>query len=99
MLRIPVMSDSPSPIRAYSMPVAIPLRIWPASRLKGEGSEASDVLAGGVFLRERRCSGGGPDAEGEVVLYCAFGLSTQGEGVVRGLAWCAVDPRRASVAV
>jgi hypothetical protein len=27
MLRIPVISDRPSPIRAYSIPVAIPLRI------------------------------------------------------------------------
>ena len=34
MLRIPVTSDRPSPIRAYSMPVAIPLRICAAMKLK-----------------------------------------------------------------
>ena len=34
MLRIPVISDRPSPIRAYSMPVAIPLRIWPRTKFK-----------------------------------------------------------------
>jgi hypothetical protein len=33
MLRIPVTSDSPSPISAYSMPVAIPLRICAATKL------------------------------------------------------------------
>src|SRR5258705_5223457 len=79
MLRIPVMSERPSPIRAYNIPVAIPLRIWPASRLKAEGSEASDVLAGGVFLRQRRVSGGDHVAEVELVLHRAFRPAAQEE--------------------
>jgi hypothetical protein len=29
-----VMSESPRPIRAYNIPVAIPLRIWPRRRFK-----------------------------------------------------------------
>src|SRR6187401_1699717 len=65
MLRIPVTSDRPSPIRAYSMPVAIPLRICAATKLK-KNSEAADVLAGPVFLRQRRVAGG--DDVGEVGL-------------------------------
>src|SRR5574341_776025 len=72
MLRIPVISDRPSPIRAYSMPVAIPLRICAATKLsryarrsalKGS-SEAADVLAGRVFLGQRRVAGG--DDVGEI---------------------------------
>src|SRR3970040_31717 len=63
MLRIPVISDRPSPIRAYSMPVAIPLRICAATKLRAR-SEAADVLARGVFLRQRRISGG--DDVGEI---------------------------------
>src|SRR5438046_9663814 len=77
MLRIPVMSDRPSPIRAYSIPVAIPLRIWPASRLKAERSEASDVLAGCVFLRQRRISGGDHGREGELFLHLLLCLAAQ----------------------
>src|SRR5258708_24898612 len=79
MLRTPVISDRPSPIRAYSMPVAIPLRIWPASRLKAEGSEASDVLAGGVFLRQRRVPGGDDVREIQLVLHRALRLAAQEE--------------------
>src|SRR4029079_19219784 len=66
MLRIPVISDRPSPIRAYSMPVAIPLRICAATKLKKNRSEAADVLAGSVFLRQRRVARG--DDVGEVGL-------------------------------
>src|SRR5258708_12845002 len=77
MLRTPVISDRPSPIRAYSMPVAIPLRIWPSSRLKAEGSEASDVLAGGVFLRQRRVPGGDDVGEIQFVLHRALRLAAQ----------------------
>src|SRR6266853_4194732 len=95
MLRIPVMSDRPSPIRAYNIPVAIPLRIWPASRLKAEGSEASDVLAGGVFLRQRRVSGGDHVAEVELVLHRAFRLAAQEEVGAQGLVRGAVDAHRA----
>src|SRR5205809_3756689 len=96
MLRIPVMSDRPSPIRAYSIPVAIPLRIWPASRLKAEGSEASDVLAGCVFLRQRRVSGGDHVAEVELVLHRAFRLAAQEEVGAQRLVRGAVDPHRAN---
>src|SRR5207247_671255 len=95
MLRIPVISERPSPIRAYNIPVAIPLRIWPASRLKAEGSEASDVLAGGVFLRQRRVSGGDHVAEVELVLHRAFRLAAQEEVGAQRLVRGAVDPHRA----
>src|SRR6266581_7416359 len=95
MLRIPVISDRPSPIRAYSMPVAIPLRIWPASRLKAEGSEASDVLAGGVFLRQRRVPGGDDVREVQLVLHRALRLAAQEEVGPQGLMRGAVDPHRA----
>src|SRR5713226_4664637 len=79
MLRTPVMSDRPSPIRAYSIPVAIPLRIWPASRLKAEGSEAADVLAGRVFLRQRRVSGGDDVRQVELMLHRVLRLAAQEE--------------------
>src|SRR5258705_2495483 len=94
MLRIPVISDRPSPIRAYSMPVAIPLRIWPASRLKAEGSEASDVLAGGVFLRQRRVPGGDDVREVQLVLHRAFRLAAQEEVGAQRLVRGAVHPHR-----
>src|SRR5260221_336222 len=94
MLRIPVMSDRPSPIRAYSMPVAIPLRIWPASRLKAEGSEASDVFAGGVFLRQRRIAGGDDVREVQLVLHRRLRLAAQQEVGAQRLVRGAVDPHR-----
>src|SRR5439155_24675926 len=94
ILRIPVMSDRPSPIRAYSIPVAIPLRIWPASRLKAEGSEASDVLAGGVFLRQRRVSGGDDVRQVERMLHRRLRLAAQEEIGAQGLVRGAVDPHR-----
>src|SRR5437879_1866088 len=94
MLRIPVMSDRPSPISAYSIPVAIPLRIWPASRLKAEGSEASDVLAGRVFLRQRRVSGGDDVGEVERVLHRRFRLAAQEEVGAQRLVRGAVDAHR-----
>src|SRR6266571_9337063 len=94
MLRIPVMSDRPSPIRAYNIPVAIPLRIWPASRLKAEGSEASDVLAGGVFLRQRRIPGGDDVREVQLVLHRRLRLAAQEEVRPQGLMRGAVDPHR-----
>src|SRR5438034_4824642 len=94
MLRIPVMSDRPSPIRAYSIPVAIPLRIWPASRLKAEGSEASDVLAGRVFLGQRRVSGGDDVGEIERMLHRRFRLAAQEEVRAQRLVRRAVDPQR-----
>src|SRR5258705_4337310 len=94
MLRIPVISDRPSPIRAYSMPVAIPLRIWPASRLKAEGSEASDVLAGGVFLRQRRVPGGDDVREIQFVLHRALRLAAQEEVRAQRLVRGAVHPHR-----
>src|SRR6267143_243582 len=92
MLRIPVMSDRPRPIRAYSMPVAIPLRIWPASRLKAEGSEASDVLAGRVFLGQRRIPGGDDVREVELVLHRRLRLAAQVE--VRANPQVVADLRR-----
>src|SRR5260221_10999394 len=95
MLRTPVISDRPSPIRAYSMPVAIPLRIWPASRLKAEGSEASDVLAGGVFLRQRRVPGGDHVREVQLVLHRALRLAAQAEVRAQRLERCARPPHRA----
>src|SRR5262245_38939013 len=64
MLRIPVTSDRPSPIRAYSMPVAMPLRICAATKLN---SEAADVLAGRVFPGQRRVAGGNDVGEIGVV--------------------------------
>src|SRR6266480_6759148 len=94
MLRIPVMSERPSPIRAYSIPVAIPLRIWPASRLKAEGSEASDVLAGRVLLGQRRVSGGDDVGEVERMLHRRFRLAAQEEVRAQRLVRRAVDPHR-----
>src|SRR5882672_8608295 len=94
MLRTPVMSDRPRPIRAYSIPVAIPLRIWPASRLKAEGSEASDVLAGCVFLRQRRIPGGDDVREVQLVLHRRLGLAAQEEVRAQRLVRGAVDPHR-----
>src|SRR5690349_6045902 len=79
MLRIPVMRDRPSPIRAYSIPVAIPLRIWPASRLKAGGSEASDVLAGRVFLGQRRIPRRDDVGEIEILLHRRSCLAAQEE--------------------
>src|SRR5512134_1022291 len=79
MLRIPVISDRPSPIRAYSMPVAIPLRIWARRRLRAAGSEAADVLAGRVFLRQRRVAGGDHVGEVERILHLCLGLAAQEE--------------------
>src|SRR5215510_4769762 len=66
MLRIPVTNDRPSPIRAYSMPVAIPLRICAATKLN---LEATDVLAGRVFLGQRRVAGGNDVGEIGLVLH------------------------------
>src|SRR6266851_2761446 len=94
MLRIPVMSDRPSPIRAYSMPVAIPLRIWPASRLKAEGSEAADVLAGRVFLRQRRVSGGDDVRQVELMLHRVLRLAAQEEVRAQRLVRRAVHAHR-----
>src|SRR5256885_13864003 len=94
ILRIPVMSDRPSPIRAYSIPVAIPLRIWPASRLKAEGSEASDVLAGCVFLGQRRVSGGDDVGEVERMLHRRLRLAAHEEVRAHCLVRRAVDPHR-----
>src|SRR5882672_4733633 len=94
MLRTPVISDRPSPIRAYSMPVAIPLRIWPSSRLKAGGSEASDVLAGGVFLRQRRVPGGDDVREIQLVLHRALRLAAQEEVRAQRLVRGAVHPHR-----
>src|SRR5882672_578693 len=94
MLRTPVISDRPSPIRAYSMPVAIPLRIWPSSRLKAGGSEASDVLAGGVFLRQRRVPGGDDVGEIQLVLHRALRLAAQEEVRAQRLVRRAVHPHR-----
>src|SRR5467141_5330838 len=94
MLRIPVMSDRPRPIRAYSMPVAIPLRIWPASRLKAEGSEASDVLAGRVFFGQRRIPGGDDVRAVKLVLHRRLRLAAQEEVGTQRLVRGAVDPHR-----
>src|SRR3974390_2516318 len=80
MLRIPVTSDRPSPPRAYSMPVAIPLRICAATKLRaregplgpareGRRSELADVLAGPVFLWQRRVAGGDDVGEIRLVLH------------------------------
>src|SRR3954471_15293652 len=72
MLRIPVMSDRPSPIRAYSMPVATPLRTWLRRRFRKTAklrSEASEVLAGRVFLRQRRVAGRDHVGEVERILH------------------------------
>src|SRR5205085_2950399 len=80
MLSTPVMSDRPRPIRAYSIPVAIPLRIWPRRRFKLAQEvllETTDVLAGGVFLRQRRVSRGDHGREVEVFLHRAFRLAAQ----------------------
>src|SRR3954470_766416 len=79
MLRIPVMSDSPSPIRAYSMPVAIPLRIWPRRRFRRCRSEAADVLAGRVFLGQRRVARRHDVGEVDLVLHRRLRLAAQQE--------------------
>src|SRR5882762_4370413 len=94
MLRIPVISNRPSPIRAYSIPVAIPFRTWPASRLKAEGSEASDVLAGCVFLGQRRVAGGDDVREIQLVLHRRLRLAAQEEVGAQRLVRGAVDPHR-----
>src|SRR6267378_4428232 len=74
--------------------VAIPLRIWPASRLKAEGSEASDVLAGRVFLGQRRIPGGNDVREVELVLHRRLRLAAQEEIGTQRLVRGAVDPHR-----
>src|SRR5215218_5347281 len=78
MLSTPVMSDRPRPIRAYSIPVAIPLRIWPRRRFT-PALEAADVLAGAVFLRQRRVAGGHHLGEVELVLHRRLRLAAQEE--------------------
>src|SRR5882672_12795300 len=102
MLRTPVMSDRPSPIRAYSMPVAIPLRTCPRNALRGEPpsnlparSERADVLAGRVFLGQRHVSGGDHVAEVQLVLHRGFGLAAEQEVGAQRLVRRAVDPHRA----
>src|SRR5438445_8512235 len=94
MLRIPVMSDRPSPISAYSIPVAIPLRIWPASRLKAEGSEASDVLAGGVVLGQRRIPRRDDVGEIELLLHRRLRLAAEKEVRPQRLVGRRIDAHR-----
>src|SRR5258706_9978210 len=80
MLRTPVISDRPSPIRAYSMPVAIPLRICAATKLSCAGPlEPADVLAGRVFLRQRRIARGDDVGEVGLVLHRRLRLAAHEE--------------------
>src|SRR5258705_8751562 len=104
MLRTPVISDRPRPIRAYSMPVAIPFRTCPRNALKkpglpreprGRPSERADILAGRVFLGQRRVSGGDYVAEVELVLHRGFGLAAEQEVGAQRLVRGAVDSHRA----
>src|SRR5580765_1975971 len=103
MLRTPVTSDRPSPIRAYSMPVAIPFRTCPRNALKKPEppwklparSERADVLAGRVFPGQRRVAGGDHVAEVELVLHRALGLAAQQEVGAQRLVRGAVDAHRA----
>src|SRR2546421_1908850 len=77
MLSTPVISDRPRPIRAYSIPVAIPLRICASTKLKA--LEAADVLAGGVLLGQRRVAGGDDVGEVHRVLHRALRLAAHEE--------------------
>src|SRR6186997_331327 len=79
MLSTPVMSDRPRPIRAYSIPVAIPLRIWPRRRFNFYVLEAADVLAGRVLLRQRRVAGGDDGRQVELLLHLRLRLAAQEE--------------------
>src|SRR5262252_835791 len=75
MFSTPVIRARPRPIRAYSIPVAVPLRIWARKNLRTEPwrstglSELADVFAGLVLLRHRRVAGGDDIREVHRVLH------------------------------
>src|SRR5262252_7406733 len=75
MFSTPVIRARPSPIRAYSIPVAVPLRIWARRNLRTEPwrsdwlSNLADVLAGLVLRRQGRVAGGDDVREVHRVLH------------------------------
>src|SRR5215831_13062861 len=85
MFSTPVIRARPSPIRAYSIPVAIPLRIWARRNLRTEPwrsawlSNLPDVLAGLVLLRQRRVAGGDDVREVHRVLHRRLRLAAHEE--------------------
>src|SRR5687767_8270886 len=99
MLSTPVMSDRPRPIRAYSIPVAIPLRIWPRRRFNFYVLEVADALAGRVFLRQRRVAGRDDGGEVELLLHLRLRLAAQEEVGAQRLVRGRVDAHAAEEVV
>src|SRR5678816_3131286 len=86
MLRMPVMMARPIPMRAYSIPVAMPFRIWPKrSGALRAGLQRADVLAGRVVRRQRRRSRGDDVREVHGVFHGRLGLAAHEEVRARRL--------------
>src|SRR3989454_1451914 len=100
MLSSPRISDSPTPISAYSIPVTIPLRTAPASSEaftdQPMGLELTYVLALVDSVRHPRITAHGHDVgEVELVLHLVRFLAAQQEEVAHGLVGLGVHPHLA----
>src|SRR5262252_7390036 len=92
MLRMPVMMARPIPIRAYSIPVAMPFRTWPKrSGALRAGLQRADVLAAGVFRGQRRRSRGDDVREVHGVLHGRLGLAPHEEVGTQRLVRLGID--------
>src|SRR5215475_10256868 len=100
MLSSPRISDNPTPMRAYSMPVTSPLRMAPAKSdafTAGRGgSDLPDILALVEAVRHLGLAAHGHDvSEVELVLHLVRLLAAQQEVVAHGLVCLAVHPHLA----
>src|SRR5215470_1867650 len=100
MLRSPRMSESPTPISAYSMPVTRPFRMAPArsdafTAARG-GSDLADVLALVEAVGHLRIAAHGHDVrEVVLVLHLVGLLAAEQQVVAHGLVGLAVHPHLA----
>src|SRR5206468_12806395 len=100
MLSSPRISDSPTPISAYSIPVTIPLRTAPASSEvftdQPMGLELTYVFTLVEGVRHPRIAADGHDVgEVELVLHLVRLLATQQEVVTHGLVGLGIHPHLA----